>query len=60
MLQGGSLLLCGCAGGDRGSGGNLSELLTPYGMAMNADVLISKVQQGTHHPRSGSCGFSAC
>ena len=38
-------MVCSAAGGDRGSGANLGQLLRRYGVACNADALISCVQQ---------------
>lgn len=43
--------MCAGEGGDRGSGANLNALLGRYGVTVNADALISIVQQGSHHPQ---------
>jgi len=43
--------VCTGEGGDRGSGANLNALLGRYGVMVNADALISIVQQGSRHPQ---------
>lgn len=60
--QGGSLLACSGDGGDGGGragsescgNGNLSELLAPYGVALQADAVISLVQQVGPLPTTAS------
>ena len=63
MLQGGSLLVCSGDGGDGGDragsdgcgNGNLTELLAPYGVALQADAVISLVQQAGPLQSTASC-----